>query len=559
MEIFKCKICGGSLEIGEGQTVTTCEYCGTRQTLPRLDDERRRNLYDRANHFRRNNDFDKAQSIYESILEEDTKDAEAYWSIVLCRFGVEYVEDPKTHTRVPTVNRTQLTSIFDDENYKSAIEYADVCQREIYRADANIINEIQKKILAISESEEPFDVFICYKETDSLGGRSRDSVLAQELYYELVEEGFKVFFSRITLEDKLGTAYEPYIFSALTSAKVMVALGTKREHFSAVWVKNEWSRFLSLIAEGEDKVLIPAYKDMDPYDLPEEFSHLQAQDMSKLGFMQDLVRGIKKIIGDNTQKSTPVGASGAAAPLLERAFIFIEDGDFTSGDEYLEKVLNIEPKCAEAYLGKLMIDMRVKSREKLALVRVSYAENLNYKRAKRFGSKELIKELDGYLNEVLKREAARIERQNMIAERELRRREEKFENRENVFADESGSSKSGHKNVFADEKGDSSSGFEDVFSGKGKYNLTVKRGDQFHIWEPEIKMEIEGQTYHIKEETCTTIQVDGGKHTIVFSSFLRKARVKLNITGDTDIEISVDKLTGQINTKIEQFRGMSIF
>lgn len=42
-------------------------------------------------------------------------------------------------------------------------------------------------------------------------------------------------------------------------------------------------------------MLIPAYKDMDPYDLPEEFSHLQAQDMGKLGFMQDLIRGIKKI------------------------------------------------------------------------------------------------------------------------------------------------------------------------------------------------------------------------------------------------------------------------
>ena len=53
------------------------------------------------------------------------------------------------------------------------------------------------------------------------------------------------------------------------------------------------------------KVLIPSFKDMDPYDLPEEFSHLQAQDMSKLGFMQDLVHGIKKIIkySDNHEKN----------------------------------------------------------------------------------------------------------------------------------------------------------------------------------------------------------------------------------------------------------------
>ena len=80
------------------------------------------------------------------------------------------------------------------------------------------------------------------------------------------------------------------------NAKVMVVVGTKAEHFNAAWVRNEWSRYLTLIREGAEKTLIPAYRDMDPYDLPEEFSHLQAQDMSKLGFMQDLVRGIRKLM-----------------------------------------------------------------------------------------------------------------------------------------------------------------------------------------------------------------------------------------------------------------------
>ena len=87
MSIFKCKMCGGDLEVAAGESVVTCTYCGTKQTLPRLDDERRANLYDRANHFRRNNEFDKAAGIYEKILTEDTTDAEAYWSLVLCRYG----------------------------------------------------------------------------------------------------------------------------------------------------------------------------------------------------------------------------------------------------------------------------------------------------------------------------------------------------------------------------------------------------------------------------------------------------------------------------------------
>ena len=237
MAVFKCKMCGASLNVGAGQSTAVCEYCGTTQTLPKLDDERRAQMYDRANHFRRNNEFDKAMGIYEQILNEDSTDAEAYWSLVLCRYGIEYVEDPATHRRMPTINRTQFTSIFDDEDYKSALAHADEAQKAVYRAEAETINEIQKGILAISQKEEPFDVFICYKETDDSGRRTPDSVLANELYHELTRAGFKVFFARITLEDKLGTAYEPYIFAALNSARVMVVIGTKPEYFNAVWVK----------------------------------------------------------------------------------------------------------------------------------------------------------------------------------------------------------------------------------------------------------------------------------------------------------------------------------
>ena len=410
MAIFKCKMCGGSLEINN-ESVATCEYCGTQQTLPKLDNDRRANLYDRANHFRRNNEFDKATGIYEQILNEDNTDAEAYWSIVLCRYGIEYVEDPATHKRSPTVNRAQFTAIFDDDNYKSALRYADSQQKAIYEQEAKTINEIQKGILAISQKEAPFDVFICYKETDQNGRRTPDSVLATELYHELTREGFKVFFSRITLEDKLGSAYEPYIFAALNSAKVMVVLGTRQEYFNAVWVKNEWSRYLSLIKQGQKKMLIPAYRDMDPYDMPEEFSHLQAQDMSKLGFMQDLVRGIGKIVQANTPKpavakETVATGNANIAPLLKRAFMFLEDGDWSSADEYCEKVLDIDPECAQAYLGKLMVQMRVKKREDLQHCNRSFAENSNYRNLVRFADEALKKELIDYITKINTKKAS---------------------------------------------------------------------------------------------------------------------------------------------------------
>lgn len=409
MAVFKCKMCGGTIEFAPGDTVGVCDSCGTKQTLPRLDNDRRVNMYDRANHFRRSNEFDKAAGIYEKILNEDISDAEAYWSLVLCRYGIEYVEDPATRKRVPTVNRAQFTSIFDDDNYKSAIQYADVYQRELYEKEAKSINEIQKGILAISQKEEPFDVFICYKETDNKGRRTPDSVLANELYYQLKQEGFKVFFARITLEDKLGSAYEPYIFAALNSAKVMVVLGMKPEHFNAVWVKNEWRRYLALVKQsGGKKVLIPAYRDMDPYDLPEEFSHLQAQDMSKLGFMQDLIRGIKKITSADESKATVketvvVGNAANVAPLLKRAFMFLEDGEWNRADDFCEQVLNQDPENAQAYLGKLMAELHCRSQEELADCEQPFDRSNNYQKVVRFGDAALSSTLSGYIDHINQR------------------------------------------------------------------------------------------------------------------------------------------------------------
>ena len=410
MALFKCKMCGGALEVGENDKIYTCDYCGTQQTLPKLNDDRRANLYDRANHFRRSNEFDKAMAIYEQILNDDKDDSEAYWSLVLCQYGIEYVEDPVTKARIPTVNRAQFTSVLADENYKSALEHADPQQKTVYEAEAHAIDEIQKGILAISSKEEPFDVFICYKESDANGERTRDSVLAQDLYYGLKDEGFKVFFARITLEDKLGSAYEPYIFAALNSSKVMVVLGTTSEHFNAVWVKNEWSRFLNMMKQGQKKVLIPAYCDMDPYNLPEEFSHLQSQDMSKLGFMQDLIRGIKKISGKDKKDAAKEAAIAfqksnerEIAPLMKRAFLFLEDSDWNSALEYSEKILDVDPECSKAYIVKVLIDYRKNSTAQLASLTSPIDKNPNYIKALRFAKGDEKKEILGYNKAILDR------------------------------------------------------------------------------------------------------------------------------------------------------------
>ena len=207
------------------------------------------------------------------------------------------MEDPLTHKRVPTINRTQYTSIYMDEDYKSAIKHADTYQKSIYEEEAKIIDDIQKGILSISQREEPFDVFICYKETD-YGKQTYDSKVGMKLYDQLSAMGYKVFFSRVTLNEKLGIEFEPYIFAALKSSIVMVVIGTKPEYFEATWVKNEWSRFLRLKEKDPVKQIFFACDDIG--DLPKAFARKQAQileDDSSITNLADNIHNYLKLLG----------------------------------------------------------------------------------------------------------------------------------------------------------------------------------------------------------------------------------------------------------------------
>jgi len=379
MAVIKCKMCGGDMEISADKTFGTCEYCGSTMTLPKVSDDQRAAAFNRGNHFRRAGEFDKALGVYERIVAEDDTDAEAHWCCALCRFGIEYVEDPATYEWLPTCHRASFDSFLEDVDYLAALEHSDGITRRQYQKDAAKIAEVQRGILATSQNTEPYDVFISYKELDENGERTRDSVLAQDIYYQLTEQGRRVFFSRISLEDIPGTQYEPYIFAALNSAKVMIVVGTSAENLNAVWVKNEWSRFLAMMRKDKTKLLIPCYRDMDPYDMPEQLTVLMSYDMGKIGFIQDLIRGVSKVLDADRPKekeavheTVVVKNEGGANTdaLLKRGNMALEDGDWKRADEFFEQVLNQNAECAEAYLGKFLAESKCRSTDEYADKRI---------------------------------------------------------------------------------------------------------------------------------------------------------------------------------------------
>lgn len=433
--IIKCKMCGGDLDFEPGSTVCECEYCGSKQTIPSADSEKKTNLFNRANRLRMNSEFDKASAVYEQIVAEFPEEAEAYWGLCLCAYGIEYVDDPATGSKIPTCHRTLPTSIMEDSNFEQACDYADPVARKVYREEAKTIDRIQKDILSIVQNETPYDVFICYKETAEDGSCTEDSVLAQDVYEALTAKGLKVFFSRITLEDKLGTQYEPYIYAALSSAKVMLAFGTTYEYYDAVWVKNEWSRFLGMMKADKRKVLIPCFKGLDAYDMPKEFKGLQAQDMAKLGWMQDLVRGVEKLCGKGgTASSAPntvvqktvvqeVQESGKADNLMKRVYLYLEDEDFEKASEYIDKVLDVDAEYAPAYVAQILVGNKLTKEANLTTLRMSIDDNPTWKKALRFANEKQKQRYLGYAKQISVNEAYDKEQRRLARERRVKQKQ----------------------------------------------------------------------------------------------------------------------------------------
>ena len=263
-------------------------------------------------------------------------------------------------------------------DYLAALEHSDGITRRQYQKDAAKIAEVQRGILATSQNTEPYDVFISYKELGANGERTRDSVLAQDIYYQLTEQGRRVFFSRVSLEDIPGTQYEPYIFAALNSAKVMIVVGTSAENLNAVWVKNEWSRYLAMMRKDKSKLLIPCYRDMDPYDLPEPLAVLMSFDMGKIGFIQDLTRGVNKVLDAGAQKkeepvreTVVVKSEGGAntEALLKRGYMALDDRSWSDAKSYFDRVLDMDAECGAAYFGLFLSDKQCSTADEYAAER----------------------------------------------------------------------------------------------------------------------------------------------------------------------------------------------
>lgn len=380
---LKCKMCGSNLDIGDSITVCKCEKCGTSQTVPDIEDDKELKLFERAGRLRFNCDFDKAAGIYNTITDSYPEEAEGYWGLILCKYGIEYV-DNASGKKVPVCHRISYDSVMDDEDFELVMENSDSESRAIFREEAKIIEENRKKYIQIAESEQPYDIYISYRAKDDNGDKTAVSEIAGHLYNKLTSARYRVFLSEAALKGKKQSDCEPYIYSALNSANVMLALGTSYDDYNNVWVKNEWNRYLEIAEKNKNKCLIPCYKDVDEYDIPKEFAGLKVCQLGNDDTFNNIMAEIANVVKpESVNQPAPEPEKAEPAEeieleeieiiepvdinkLLDEGFSAISDKNWKEANKLFFQVLDEEPDNSKAYWGQLLVQQECTNAREMA-------------------------------------------------------------------------------------------------------------------------------------------------------------------------------------------------
>ena len=382
-----CKSCGGSIQRVENYYI--CDFCGNKWEIDSSNDV---HAVDRANAWAalRDGNFEKAAELFEGIIAKEPKNHEAYWGRALALAGIVYVTDLNENKKIPTCNNITENSFRQNKDVCKAISLAPADIASTYQDQAEYINKVRLEWLEKASKEPSYDVFISFKDSDRENGitRTQDSIDAQDLYSALTAEGYKVFFSRISLRDKISEQYEPYIYNAIRTAKVMIVFGERAEYFSSVWIKNEWSRFRTRIEKGEKhrNSLVVVYKNMNPQDLPVVLKARQCMNAADMTFLSDLLRHIKRVVAEsketvhlekiqiaggqisrkatalsvNTVQMREVGAGAIAETSiseqqsLKLMQAYLDEGQWQQVQKLAEDVLFDNPNCVEALWSKLL-------------------------------------------------------------------------------------------------------------------------------------------------------------------------------------------------------------
>ena len=291
-----CNHCGGEYEYRGGRWI--CRWCGSYKQES-VSSEEEVLLYGAYQKLRLT-EFIEAESEFDDFIQKYPENPSGYWGRLMARYAIKYEQDFDGRM-IPTCYATSIGSITSASDYKKALQYADAENRAYYKSQAEYVERVRKVWLEKAQQEPPYDIFLCYKDSDLAQNieRTKDSYAAQELYTLLTDMGFRVFYSRVSLRGKVGEKYEPYIFHALSTAKVMIVYASNPDYIRSTWMKNEWMRYTKQIRESKKKPesLLIACDGFSPDELPTALAAMPCFRAEERAFYGELKKMVNQLFG----------------------------------------------------------------------------------------------------------------------------------------------------------------------------------------------------------------------------------------------------------------------
>lgn len=275
MEPFKCKMCGGTELLADGH----CAFCNRDYgNHSEVNGRVSQQLFAARTAIVRDYNFTEAFTISCAVLEEFPENEEANWVALLSEHQIVYIKNGEGEF-VPSFLRPEKGPLTESRYYAAL--------NEEKRAAADRIEAKRKEVLGEWEKvkEKPYDVFISYKrsEEDDPTRETSEASLAHSLYTALLKDPrtreMNIFFDKDSLRGS-NAGWEPHIYAAIKSAKMMIVVTSSIENMEARWVKNEWMRFLLYRKQGEKKelaVLCTSKNEVDPARFPDMIAAIKTQ------------------------------------------------------------------------------------------------------------------------------------------------------------------------------------------------------------------------------------------------------------------------------------------
>ena len=331
MASFKCKVCSGTLTIeNDGNGSAICDYCGTHQIIPAIRDNRVVDLFSRANKLRMDREYVYATSIYESIVAEYPKEAEAYWGICLCKYGVEYLDSYGISYNKIFCHIIRDNSIFEDADYQNAILFSGSVQKEMYKNEAEQINNFQNTIKISNDNSLNTDIYVCCFENDT------NLRIVEEIYRELSQKGYIVYREIVRDYDDINSDKLVLSFQALKTSKTIIIVSDNAETFSNSIIRSKWEYFQKKKIEISN--IICCINKSNIIELPNALKGIASVlDISQNGYIQDLLYGLSKL-NNNVSVETDTETEHLTNLMLESTEKCISDSNWKKAKEFINKL-----------------------------------------------------------------------------------------------------------------------------------------------------------------------------------------------------------------------------